>query len=424
MNKILNILKNKSNKNIFTLLLGTSTAQAIPVVASLILTRLYTPEEYGVLAVFTSIITILGSIVTLRYELAILVPAKEQDAVNISVLSMISTLLVTIITFIILIFFKGSILDVFKIQGLGNWLFLVPLAILFMGFYNSLNYLATRVGLFKVISQTRVYQTLSGSLTQIILGIMNLGVGGLIIGATLTYFVGNLKIAGKLLDNYKNEFKNVNVTDMIYNARKYKDYPKYNVPSTIFNTMSTQLMSFIVPIFYSSALLGQYSLSQRIIVLPMKVIGSAITQVFLNEASLELKNSATARKTFISTFRKLLLIALPLYVFLFFIIEYLVVFAFGDNWRIAGEISRVLIVMLFFRFIVNPLSNVLNLYERQKIVLVWQFSLVLLTVISVLISFVFSFSFFQFLSLYVAFLSMDYVLMFVICLNISKKKKF
>ncbi len=423
MNKILKVLKNKSNRNIFTLLLGTSTAQAIPVVASLILTRLYTPEEYGVLAVFTSIITILGSIVTLRYELAILVPAKEQDAVNVSVLSIISTFLFSIITFIVLFLFKETILEVFKIQELGNWLFLVPLAILFMGLYNSLNYLATRVGLFKVISQTRVYQTLSGSLIQIILGIMNFGVGGLIIGATLTYFVGNLKIVGKLLDSYQDNFKQVKRTDLVYNAKKYIDYPKYNVPSTMFNNMSIQLMSFIIPAFYSASLLGQFALSQRIIILPMRVIGNAITQVFLNEASSELKEKNKTINAFLSTFKKLLFVSIPLYLCLFFSVEYLITTVYGETWNIAGKISKILVILLFFRFVVSPLTNVLNLYEKQKIILYWQISLLLLTGLSLIISIYGHLNFYHFLSLYVGFLSCDYIVIFFICFYFSKKEK-
>src|SRR5699024_2736695 len=147
---------------------------------------------------------------------------------------------------------------------------------------------------------------------------------------------------------------------------------------------------------------GQYSLSQRVVITPMRVIGSSITQVFLNEASLELKEYNTTKNSFLKTFKKLVFISLPLYIVLFFFIQDLITFAFGDTWNVAGKISEILVILLFLRFVVSPLSNVLNLYEKQKIVMYWQISLVLLTFTSVLISVIFSFNFYSFLRMYVS----------------------
>ncbi|SDM56480.1 oligosaccharide flippase family protein [Sediminibacillus halophilus] len=417
------VFKNKSNKNIFTLLVGTGTAQAIPVLASLILTRLYTPEEYGLFAVFTSIVTMLATVVTLRYELAILVPKKEQDAINITVLSIISTIIISVILFVFLIIFKNHLLKLLNITDLGNWLYLVPLTLLFMGIYNSLNYLATRVGIFKVISKSRIYQTLSGSLSQVVLGLTHLGVGGLIIGSSVTNFMGNIKLFSNVYKSNTKEFKNISIAELKILAKKYSDYPKYGVPSSIFNNASIQLMSFIIPIFYSATLLGFYSLSQRIVITPMRVIGSAISQVFLNEASKELKERNTVEKSFMSTLKKLIIIAFPLYSVLFFSIEDIITFAFGTKWQPAGEITKILVLLLFFRFVVNPLSNVLNLYEKQKIVLLWQISLVCLTIGSLALSKILGLDFYSFLKLYVFLLSVNYVIMFFICYFTSRRHK-
>lgn len=423
MKIITKVLKNQSNRNIFTLLLGTSAAQAIPVLASLVLTRLYTPEEFGLLAVFLSIVSLLGSIVTLRYELAILVPKQEEDAVNITILSIVSTIIGSIILLIILFLFDRQILAMLNVEQLGNWLYLIPVATLFMGLYSSLNYLATRAGIFKTISQTRVYQALSGALSQILLGLMQFGVGGLVIGATITNLAGNIKILGKLIDRHASEIGNVTYKEMINLAKKFSDYPKFSVPSTIFNNASIHLMSFVIPAFYSAALLGQYSISQRILILPMKVVSNSISQVFLNEASKELQENNTTKFAYKSTFKKLIYISIPLYVLLFLIIEDLIILAFGHEWEQAGEISKILIILLFFRFIVSPLSNVLNLYEKQNIILTWQLSLLILSILSIFVSVVFDFNFYTFLIVYVTLLSVDYIVMFFISLYFSRRIK-
>lgn len=423
MKIITKVLKNQSNRNIFTLLLGTSAAQAIPVLASLVLTRLYTPEEFGLLAVFLSIVSLLGSIVTLRYELAILVPKQEEDAVNITILSIVSTIIGSIILLIILFLFDRQILAMLNVEQLGNWLYLIPVATLFMGLYSSLNYLATRAGIFKTISQTRVYQALSGALSQILLGIAHFGVGGLVIGATLTNFFGNLRVSMELFEKYSTEFRNARINEVLVLAKRYSDYPKFSVPSTIFNIASIHLMSFIIPVFYSVSLLGQYSISQRILILPMKTISNSLSQVFLNEAANEIKKHNTAQKSFKNTSKKLILIGLPLYTLLFLFIKDLIIIAFGEQWQVAGEISKILIILLFFRFIVGPLSNVLNLYEKQKTILIWQTSLFILTLLSFLISVLLDLSFYNFITFYVLLLSADYILMFFISWRFSLKTK-
>ena len=75
-------LKSEFSKNVLTLMTGTTIAQTIPVAISPILTRIYTPEDFGIFAIYLAITAILGNIVSGRYELAIMIPKKDEDAIN------------------------------------------------------------------------------------------------------------------------------------------------------------------------------------------------------------------------------------------------------------------------------------------------------------------------------------------------------
>ena len=68
--------------DVLKLVTGTTFAQIIAVLASPLLTRLYGPEAFGFLALFTSITSIIGVIACMRYELAIMLPKTDEEAAN------------------------------------------------------------------------------------------------------------------------------------------------------------------------------------------------------------------------------------------------------------------------------------------------------------------------------------------------------
>ena len=103
-------IKSEYSQNVLILMMGTTLSQAIPVVITPILTRIYTPEDFGIYAIFVAIITILGSIVSGRYELAILLPERDDDAINIFALGLLIITFMVMITVIIVTVFNDSIL--------------------------------------------------------------------------------------------------------------------------------------------------------------------------------------------------------------------------------------------------------------------------------------------------------------------------
>ncbi len=131
-------------RNVGTLMSGTAIAQAIPVLVSPILSRIYSPDDFGILALFMAISIVISVISTGRYELAIMLPEEKRDASNILALAVILTFFTSIVTLILILILKGFIADFFDEPGIENWLYLIPLVVLFTGTYNTFNYWSTR----------------------------------------------------------------------------------------------------------------------------------------------------------------------------------------------------------------------------------------------------------------------------------------
>ena len=179
---MLNKLKPKSefSKNVLTLMTGTTIAQAIPIAISPILTRIYTPEDFGVFALFIAVTSIFGSIASGRYELAIMLPKKDEDAVNIFVLGLIITCFITIILFILMILFNDYLTKLLGNEEISFWLYFVPLTVFFTGLWNLLNYYNNRKKNYKDIANAIVVKSIVLVIFQLIVGLLKHGVIGLI----------------------------------------------------------------------------------------------------------------------------------------------------------------------------------------------------------------------------------------------------
>ncbi|MAE10064.1 MAG: translocase, partial [Candidatus Marinimicrobia bacterium] len=138
LNKLKEILNLKSefSKNVLTLVTGTTIAQAIPIAISPILTRIYTPEDFGVLALFISITTILGTIANGRYELAIVLPKRDNNALELTALSIIITMGFSLLLVILVILFHDPLLSYLNNDRFSFWLYLIPLSVLLFSLFN------------------------------------------------------------------------------------------------------------------------------------------------------------------------------------------------------------------------------------------------------------------------------------------------
>jgi O-antigen/teichoic acid export membrane protein len=415
------INKSELTKNTLTLVTGTSIAQILPVVISPILTRIYSPSDFGVLALFISITMIFGTIANARYELAVILPEKDEDAINIFALGLtISTILSTLLLIFVIVF-HSKILVWLGNDNISFWLYLAPIVIFLVGAFNMLNYYSTRKKYYKDISHAFIYKSVSTVFVQLGLAFLKNGAIGLISGYSIGNLSGNLKMIKNVFKD-KKTIKKINVKDAIEQGRRYSRFPKFTLPASFANILSIELINILISKLFSIATLGYYSFANRVLSIPSSFIGKSVSQVYIQEAATEKRNTGKAIIIFKSITTKLVVVGLPFFVLLFFISEWLFVIVFGEEWRLAGVYAKIITPLIFIRFVVAPISVSLSVFEKQHISLLWQVGLLILALISIFLSFYLKLDFQYFLYIFVAVLSLYYIILFILLNQVVKGK--
>lgn len=354
-------------KNVVTLTTGTTIAQAIPALISPILTRIYSPEDFGLLAIFISITSLFTVLVTGKYELAIVLPEEEINAQKLVRLSLVLTLYSCIALLVIFFLAHQPMLHLFKDKRISIWLYLVPVAVFFTASLEVYRFYCIRHKAYKDISKSSVIKSGTASIFQIGLGLLNSGPLGLLLGNMLSIFTGNLPMRNIFTKNkIKNEEKDYEINSLKKMATRYNNFPKFTLPSLFLNNASLQLPIFFFSTFFSSATVGFYALTQRVLNMPMTIIGSSIGQVFFQKASEHKGDPIFLRSITWKLYKDLLKIGIfPLSILLFFGKE-IFSFVFSSQWETAGVYAQILSVWIFFVFISSPLSNLFFVQERQK----------------------------------------------------------
>lgn len=399
---------------------GTTIAQAIPIAVMPILTRIYTPDDFGVFALFLAITTITGTISNGQYEQAILLPRCDEDAINLVVLGVVIATAFSLLLLVIVLFFNTDIANLLGNKELKNWLFLVPLSTLLVGSYNSLNFFNIGKKEYKNVSISLVSRSVGLSLSQVIIGLISLGPMGLIVGQIISYFTGNMMLFKTLKETKKNVV--ISKNNIKKQARIYKKFPIFSLPSIFLNSFNLNIVNFLISSIFSLTTLGFYSLTQRIVGIPARVIGSSFSQVYFQKASQEYNDMGSTENIFIKTLKKLVLISIPIFLILFLVAEPIFAFVFGEEWRPSGTYAKLLIPLAAIRFVSSTLSNTLAIHQKQQFGLIVNL-LLLTTTISVFAYSEFNnIDFLHILTLYAIILSIEYLLFIVLYWRISKLK--
>lgn len=357
--------KSEFNKNVFTLMTGTTIAQAIPIAISPILTRIYTPEDFGIFALFVSIVGFISVIAALTYEQAIFIPKYDKYAINIFALSLIIIVLITLISFIIIFMFKDNILYILKDKTIDDLLYVVPFTVFFISLFNLLSNYNNRIKNYKDIAKATVIKSIALSIVQIIIGICQNGPSGLIIGQISAQIFANIKLL-KNITKDKVLLGFISMSRIIFVLKKYKNFPKYHMPHALLNTISASLpIYFFIP-FFGPEVVGFYSLALMITLTPMMVIAGSMAKVY-NQKISEIYNDKLDAYAFTidiikSLVRKLLI---PFLVFVIFAPD-IVGIIFGKKWEQTGLYIQILSVFIFLNVVVSIIAYIVNLKNLQK----------------------------------------------------------
>ena len=352
---------NDFSKNVLTLMTGTTIAQAIPIAISPILTRIYTPEDFGVFALYLSIVSILVVFTTGQYDLAIMLPKYEKSAISIVKLSLIINTIFSISIFIVIFIFFDFFQSLSDKNSLGYFLYFIPLSVFLIGCYNTMNYWLNRKKQYKMLSTNKVIQSLTSSTSSMTLGIQNFGKDGLIISQLLAQAVVVALLIKKIKMSFL--FQSFEKLKIIAIARRYIKFPKITMMQSFFSNTTAELPIIIISSFFALKDAGFYSLAQRVVASPISIISSSFFQVFYQSFTTE-KNK---QKFYKMKFIKINAVLLPPFILLWFFMEPLFGFVFGEEWVIAGVYSQIILPLLYMKFLSNLFTTTTYLYYERQI---------------------------------------------------------
>lgn len=357
-------LKSDFFRNVATLSVGTAFAQAIPLLISPILTRLFTPDDFGELTLFTSLTALVCVVASLRYEIAILLPDKDDDALLLTRLSAKIAVWVTMALAIALPFwYMGS-----GYAGSGSFhslYWLAPLSVLLLAANQiQVNWLSRKKN-YKNMASSRFAQAAGSGAFSLLFGVLGFGAWGLgvatVIGQLSTvlysYRAAGNAIYSKVLSTPFKVFKPI--------AKRFQNFPRYNAPHAFIDSVTNNGINFFIDFLLGSVITGFYGFSFRMLKAPSALVSGAVYQVFYQRA-VELNNKGQSiRPQLTRLYIQLFLLAIVPFGLLMFIGPDVFALVFGEKWRAAGTISAIIAPWLLFNFVSSPAACLTSVKEKQ-----------------------------------------------------------
>jgi O-antigen/teichoic acid export membrane protein len=374
--KSFGIFKSDFFKNTLWLTSGTTIAQAISFLTAPVLTRIYLPEDYGMLGLYMVFCTLIGTFSTFQYSNAIIISEDDSTAQNVLQLSLLINVIVTIVSAVGIIFTRHWISEVYKSPHLEDWILLAPLSLFFAGLNNIFSAWGVRKRAFKLLSKNRIYTALLSPVFSISIGYFLGGPLGLFVGLLISQILPTFRMS-YFFFRHDNLRLNIHRENILMVVKRFSNFPKFSLPADFINNFSNQIPVMILSQVAGQSVIGWYGISVRMLVMPIALIANSIGDVFRQRAAKDYNESGSCRPIFLKVLKTLFLIAVIPFGLLILFAPEIFSFFFGLKWKGAGEITSVLGILYLFKFVVSPLSYVTYVAQKQWVSLLTDILLVI-----------------------------------------------
>lgn len=375
-------------RGVATLAGGTVLGQGAVIAASPILTRLYTPADFGVLAVYVSVIAPLAVVASLRYEYAIPLPKRDSEAAQLLVVALSIALVFPLVIAVVILTAGSALAEALGVPAFAPHLWLIPLGLFAVSVNQIFSFWAVRKQEYGRLARTKISKGFGSAATQLLLGALAAGPFGLLAGDVVGRSAGSVVLCRLAVHNDRGAFRGVTLARLRKRLVRYRHFPLLSAPASLLNSAGIHSPALLLAMLYGPQVAGLYGLSQRVVGAPMVLVGSAVANVFMGQATHLLRQRDPAiRGLFRKAAVRLLAIGLIPIPLLAVAGPYVFSRVFGAEWLEAGQFTSVLALMYLVQFVVVPLSQTLNVLERQRTQLAWDVSRFVLAALSIVIPF-------------------------------------
>lgn len=363
-------IKSELTKNVLTLMSGTTIAQVIPIISSPFLTRIYTPADFALLSLFINLSVILSVIATARYDLALMLPKEDKEAVNVLGLSITSTIFISCIVLIITIILNKPITGIFKTPKFSIWLYFLPLSTLSVGLFQILCSWLNRQKQYVALAGSNVTLKTGTEFSKLGLGISKKASSavsnGLIVGYIFGQLIATIVLIIQFLNRERQKIKLIHYKKMLFYAKLYKKFPIYNVPFSLIGSFS---QGFLVIAFTSHGYLepaGYFGFIKSAMLLPITFLSSSLGRVFFKEASVHFQ-TPRLEEIAVKLFNGIAQLFTPVFVFFIFWAPEIFRYVFGKPWIEAGKYAAIYAPVIFLFLFTSWPERIFEVAQKQQI---------------------------------------------------------
>lgn len=336
------------------LTIGTIVAQGIALAVTPILSRIFTPSDYGLLALFGAVSAVTATLVTLSYPIRIVLPKSDSEAKQVSLVAIFASLCLGSALILLSYILPGSIINAVGLRPLGTLLPVAIIAGIMAAIITIVTYWLNRKLQYKRIASLRIIQATLSAGFGLVMGLLSIERGLIYaqffaILAGLVFFVvlGSLRYAKQ------------DVFGLMVIVEKHKAAPKHLYPTAFLDVFTSQLPIFITTQWFAEDMAGHYRMAYTLLGLPAGLIGSAVAQVFYQRFSELWPDAVAAKKLLEKTWMALALLGFLPFLIVMIGGETIFTFVLGSSWGVAGNFASILAVMFFFSLLHSPTSTTL-----------------------------------------------------------------
>jgi O-antigen/teichoic acid export membrane protein len=356
-------------QNALLLLGGSFIAQLVSMGSAPVITRLFTPENLGVFALFNAIANIINGVSSLCYERAIVLPKKNDEAINLLSLTFLILFGVCLAIFPVLFVIESRLEGALSIDIHPSWVWLLPLAVLFMGLSRNFVFWRIRNKHFKAISTSKMLQAALAAVVKIIFGfVIGSFAGGLIAGFMIGILASTVFLLFKPEALRVKDYRELVSRDKMKElAQRYKKFPFFATWNSLMTLMSLSIIVFMFTIFFDAAVVGFYSLCNKFLGRPVSLVSESVQNAYFQKAAENLSSGADLKRNLKRITLGLMAIGFLPFLFLTFFGESLFGLVFGQDWTTAGQYVQVMTPWYFIIFIRSPSNVIYEVCEKQNI---------------------------------------------------------
>ena len=378
------IFKNEFIKNASTLVFGTLIAQGLPFLFYPILSRLYSPSQFGELSIILGIVPFVAIIGSGMYECAIPLVNSKQEAALLASYTIRRCIIICGIMFIILIM-SLLLKECYSLNlKISESMVVLP----FLGFFtviiNIYNEWCVSFKYFNKLSFNKIITTSFISIGKLFFGVIKFFQYGLIIGDTIGKLFAALFAANRAYKFDKIYFKKVKKLDFLKLKLKYSNMSFFLLIDQVLNNIGGSMHLLFFGLYFNKAEIGYVAMSLTILTAPITVISGSIKDVFRQKANIEYINTGNCRNTYSRLFLPILIFGFLFFLILYYLVPTLFFIILGEKWQISGRYSQILMPMFFTNFVSMSLGGVLVIANRANVSMYWQVFNIILSVIGLL----------------------------------------